>query len=98
MITRGDIWHAYFPLPPKVDGGSVGVVRTETVNNVLQTWAIARPTGGYASDGAPLYLAGHARPNGPLVRGGVMPLTPAKPNVEMDPSNPQTWQRQYYFS
>lgn len=98
MITRGPVSHSYDPTPTGRENGNEGVVRMETIKGIPQTWAIARPTGGYPSGGAPHYLAGQDRPNGRIIRGGVMALTPGKPNVEMDPSNPQTWQRQYLFS
>lgn len=35
---------------------------------------------------------------GALITGGSLPLTPAKPSLMMDPSDPTTWQRPYQFT
>ena len=33
-----------------------------------------------------------------MYRGGSLPLTPSRPHLEMDPSDPSTWQRPYRFT
>jgi hypothetical protein len=97
MLTRGHVWHPYFPLP--VERQTIpGSIRVSEHKGITQTWAVARPVVSPVGLGAPLYLAGNERPNGPFQRGGMMPLTPAKPNLEMDPSDPSTWQRKYTFT
>ena len=67
-----------------------GYVRSATVNNVVTTWAISRPT----ATPAPLYSPPAAVPRGTGFGG----FTPAQPNTMMDPSDPSTWQRQYRFT
>lgn len=96
MITRDAINHAYAPTGVPIVGRP-GSIRVTTQNNIPQTWAVARPTGGYDPMGAPFYVTGSARPNGMLLRGGSQAVQPSKPNVEMDPSDPSTWQREYRF-
>lgn len=96
MITRPNMVHAYAPTGvPKV--GNTGAIRVTVHRGIPQTWAVARPTGGYDPVGAPFYITGNARPNGLLLRSGSQAVQPAKPNVEMDPSDPTTWQRDYQF-
>lgn len=96
-LTREFPFHAYFPLP--VGQTTIpGVIKVATANNIEQTWAIARPVSAPDSGGAPYYIAQNLIPQGGLVRGGAMPLTPSQPNLEADPSNPTTWQRAYVFT
>lgn len=80
--------------PPPVT--TPGYARSSTRNGIVQTWAIVRPGSGPQPDGAPFYISGY-RPNA-LIRGGTFAVTPARPNVEMDPTDSSTWQRQYYFN
>ena len=35
---------------------------------------------------------------GTLITGGAQMLTPVKPRLMMDPSDPSTWQRRYQFT
>lgn len=97
MITREGIAHAYAPTGAN-RVGSQGAIRVTMHKKVPQTWAVARPTGGFDPVGAPFYITGSAAENGPLARGGSQAVRPSKPNVEMDPSDPTTWQRQYRFT
>lgn len=66
-----------------------GAVRTVTINGLTQTWAVTRPSAAPA----PKYS-----PPASISRGSGVGFSPATPNVEMDPSNPATWQRQYRFT
>lgn len=65
-------------------------------NNVVQTWAITRPGAQWDANGSPTYHADYRQ--GGLIRGGTTPFQPARPNLAMDPSDPNTWQRQYQFT
>jgi len=96
MLTRDELFHTYLPVPPPRLSRD-GSVRYQRVHGVTQTWAVSRPVDTYHPDGAPLYIGGGERVNGLLMRGGVLALTPSKPNIEMDPSDPTTWQRPYRF-
>lgn len=80
--------HQYVPAPytPTV---RQGVIKVVNVNNVETTWAIARPVA------APLPAYS---PPASISRGSGVGFSPAQPNVEMDPSDQQTWQRQYRFT
>lgn len=89
MITRMMNTHQYAPAPyPQVN--YPGSVKTVYIKNIPTVWPVTRP------------MSAPITPNpqsGYLLRGGTgmfrMQLT--APNVEMDPSNPATWQRQYQF-
>lgn len=72
-----------------------GFVKVTMHKNIPQTWAIKRPS-EVDPNGSPFYLGAYRRNE--IVHGGVLAVTPAKPHIEMDPSNPQTWQRQYVFT
>ncbi len=72
-----------------------GTVRLAMHKNIPQTWAIARPTSSPQADGAPHYVSKFL-PN-ELIRGGFLAISPKRPVVEMDPSDPTTWQRRYRF-
>lgn len=87
MIRSMDT-HQYVPAPypPTV---SQGIIKTVKVNGVDTTWAIARPV----SAPTPKY-----NPPASISRGSGVGFSPGKPNVEMDPSNQQTWQRPYRFT
>ncbi len=73
-----------------------GFARVAMHKNIPQTWAIVRPGSAPDANGAPFYISGY-RPN-QMLRSGALDITPAKPRLEMDPSDPQTWQRQYIFT
>lgn len=76
---------------PSVYGttASQGTIRVTQVNGIDNTWAIARPV----SAPTPQYS-----PPASISRGSGVAFSPATPNVEMDPTNQQTWQRQYRFT
>lgn len=80
--------HQYVPAryAPQVHQGTIKVVSVKGVQN---TWAISRPV----SAPTPSY-----NPPASILHGSGVGFSPSKPNVEMDPSNQQTWQRQYRFS
>lgn len=42
--------------------------------------------------------AGKRRATGPLFVTRIRPISMAKPNLMMDPSDPTTWQRPYVFT
>jgi len=89
MMTRSMDSHQYAAVPQGVVSAP-GFVRVTTVNNIPNTWAIARPTG---SPSLPAY-----NPPAQLPRLNEYPFTPPRYRVQMDPSDPSTWQRQYVFS
>jgi len=67
--------------------------------NIVAAMPIARPNSSPAVDGAPFYVAGwRPMPQGGLIHGGMGMLSPAKPKLEMDPSDPASWQRKYRFT
>src|SRR5262245_11915667 len=99
MLTRGEIYHQYYPAPVQ-QINMPGSVRVTTGSgpqkDIIQTWAIARPSSAPMSNGAPFYVNGYS-PN-LLIGGGIMPLRMSRPRVEMDPSDSSTWQREYRFT
>jgi hypothetical protein len=100
MFTRGHVAPSYSAVKPERVGYK-GFVKVVQKDDILQTWAIARPCFGWASDGAPYYLgtpANQKAPRNKVLRGGVETLRPAKPNIEMDPSDATTWRRPYRFT
>lgn len=97
MITRGDINHQYYPAPVgRIN--RTGYVRVNVINGVPQSWAIARPSTSPDPNGAPHYLTGDRNYGDVLQRGGQFALIPARPRVQMDPSDQSTWQRPYVFT
>lgn len=88
MMTRRMDDHQYTPAP-YTPATAPGAIRVVPVNGVVTTWAIARPVAAPT----PAYS-----PPASVQRGSGVGFSPAKPNVEMDPSNSQTWQRQYRFT
>jgi hypothetical protein len=100
MLTRGNVTHQYgaaFPGYP-APVASKGWLRVEKVNNIEQTWPIVRPnTTTELNAGTPFYLGFPHRAN-TLAYGGAMSIKPARPRLEMDPSDTSTWQRPYRFS
>lgn len=98
MLTRGSV-RRYFEAPAVPRTNIPGYVRTEESRGIQQTWAIARPNSSPSALGYPVFINGpgiQAKP-GALVRGGMVPVVPAKPRLEMDPTDPSTWQRRYAF-
>jgi hypothetical protein len=96
MFTRGYSSHPY-TVTSQGRINRTGTVRVVMANNIPQTWAISRP--GSSPEPGPMFCINeNAQPTGQLLRGGIMPLSPARPHVEMDPSDKSTWQRQYEFS
>lgn len=100
VFTRGlsgPMIHQYTPQPPQ-RVAVPGLMRRETVNGIELTWVIARPMTCFEGSNAPFYYQEDQSDCGTdIARGGVMRLTPSRPRVQMDPSNPKTWQRQYRF-
>jgi len=80
--------HQYTPAPYQ-QVGYPGSVKGEYVNNVLTTWAVSRPTSSPVSP-YPAQI--------PMARGNTFAFNPRAQRVEMDPSNPATWQRPYQFT
>lgn len=91
-FTRSMDEHQYRPAGyPMQD--SPGFIRQSTVNNIMQTWAVARPVNAPT----PIY---NPPAQVPRSQDGVdeFAFTPPVYRVEMDPKNPETWQRQYRFT
>lgn len=84
-----DVSHRLYPAPVTRMTVIPGAIRTEVVNNVATSWPIVRPV----SAPAPRYS-----PPASLRRGLGPEISPSRPNVMMDPSDPTTWQRQYRFT
>jgi hypothetical protein len=105
MLTRFGFSHTSDPqVPPPVNTPGamvdrpVGAFNTRKPN-IVARMPIARPNSSPSPDGAPFYLGSAYQPNkGVLIHGGSMPLTPSRPVLEMDPSDPTTWQRDYRFT
>lgn len=102
MFTRGVVSHQYTPYaPPRANiPGAIVDRPTGAFNsnkNVVAAMPIARPNSSPVGDGAPFYLDTYSVPRGAIVHGGMMMVTPLRPRLEMDPSDPTTWQRQYRF-
>lgn len=104
MLTRGETHRTYQNRVPQrvMNPGFVKITKpggTNTNSNVVQTWAIARPGSSPGVEGAPFYLTTYRYPPNSLIRSGASePLNLTQPNLEMDPTNPNTWQRQYRFT
>lgn len=64
-----------------------GYVRETVHNGIVQSWAISRPVNSPVS-----------MPYGDIVRGKSLTLVLPRPQIEMDPTNPATWQREYRLS
>ncbi len=99
MYTRGPIeQHAYTP-ENTVHFVRDGVVRLSNNRGITQTWAVARPVYSPNPAGAPFYFkSANERPSSAIVTSGVGRLMLPRPKLEMDPSDQNTWQRQYRFS
>lgn len=96
MITRQAFWHPYAAVKP----GTIrqaGFIRVTQVNNVTNTWAIARPLTAPDPNGSPFYLGYGTRAND-LAMSGFQKLKLRPSRVEMDPSDSTTWQRSYRFT
>src|SRR5258706_4566558 len=72
--------HQFYPSAYST-GVSQGTIRSERVNGVDTTWAVARPV----SAPMPTYS-----PPAPTSRGSGAGFSPSQPNVVLDPSNQQT--------
>lgn len=102
-FTRGSLTHAYYPAPATTVRlpGAVKVSMRDTNSNpwqkgIPQIWPIARPVTAPSASGAPFYLSGDTTYT--IARGGTMRFVPPYPNREMDPTDPNTWQRPYRFT
>jgi hypothetical protein len=96
MLTRQWVYHSYAPVQP-AQVNVPGFVRVTMAKGIPQTWAVVRPGSGPAPDDCPHYLGFHSRTN-EILYGGHLALTMGRPNLEMDPSDPTTWQRDYKFT
>lgn len=97
MLTRTGVAHAYTPYPVR-RRNIPGAIKQQDMKGITQTWAIARPNSAPQPTGAPFYMVGYDTRHGELIRTGQLALTPATPNVAMDPSDMTTWQRTYKFT
>lgn len=101
MITRRWGFPRLFGVAPAYYDNLAGLVRTVSVNNIVHTIPIARPGGVYRPNCAPHYLhvpeANRGLQNH-VERFATLPFTPPPPRLEMDPSDPSTWQRPYRFT
>lgn len=103
MYTRGVPQQAYgalSPTPVNIPGAMVtrpaGGINSNY--NIVTVMPIARPNSSPSGIAAPFYVTGYDRPNGVLARGGALPVSPTKPRVETDLTDPTTWQREYRFT
>ena len=88
MMTRPMDTHQYAPAPyPQV--GYKGAVKTIMVKGVPTTWAVARPT-SFPQSPYPAQI--------PPARYNAFGFNPPRYDLEMDPANPASWQRQYLFT
>jgi hypothetical protein len=95
MYTRQTVRRNYgTPTPEQVS--IPGFVKAELNNNIVNTWPIMRPVAGWSATSASLVSDGY--PENMIIRGGATALQSLRPRVEMDPSDPRTWQRSYLFS
>lgn len=106
MLTRLTVSH---PNPDPVQPGRIitpGAMADRPLGafnahkpNIVARMPIARPNSSPVVAGAPFYLGPAYQYNqGGLIGGGAVTLSPAKPNLEMDPSDQTTWQRAYSFT
>lgn len=95
MYTRGNVEHTYGPNQSQLQVRD-GAARISRMGDIPVMWPVARPVTSWTADSA--YYQGTMHRTGNLVRGGTQALIPTAPNVEMDPSNRATWQREYRFS
>jgi len=102
-FTRGAVTHQYFPAPVGTVRipGAVRVSMRQANSNVWMqgipmVWPIARPVVAPAANGAPFYVNGD--PVNVVQRGGAPRLLLTLPNLAMDPTDSDTWQRQYRFT
>lgn len=101
MITRKHGFPRLWSVRPMVQDNHAGLIRVQMMNGTPVTWAIARPRGCHTPEGAPNYV--NATPvnrelNSNLVRFNSPQLKLTRHHNMMDPSDQQTWQRQYRFS
>jgi hypothetical protein len=108
-FTRGALTHQYYPAPVATIRTAGAIRVSARLNNsnpwmrgVPMVWPIMRPSTAPNPNGAPFYLTGYAFP-GQIIRGGggggggsTLRMNP--PRREMDPSDPNTWQREYRFT
>lgn len=88
-MTRSMNAHQY--APASYDPTSTpGFITVTNVNNIPNTWAIARPVSAPSPKYSP--PAQIARPAQEFA------FSPLRPRVEMDPSDSATWQREYRFT
>lgn len=97
MYTRGTNHYTAAPLPYVPQMQREGHVRVKTINGITQTWAVSRPLNSPHPNGAPFYIDdGYCQYE--MVRGGQFAISPARPRVEADLTDPSTWQRKYVLT
>lgn len=104
-FTRGALTHQYFPAPVTTERtpGAVRVSLTRRNSNpwmpgIPMVWPIMRPSTAPNPNGAPFYINGYPDYRELLQRGGAQAVKMLRPNLEMDPTDPATWQREYRFT
>jgi hypothetical protein len=105
MLTRLSVSHPVadpqVPAPVNTPGAIVQRPTGSFNNNqsIVAAMPIARPNSSPSPNGAPFYLgAAYSNPAYELIRGGTTRLIPSSPKLEMDPTDPTTYQREYRFT
>jgi hypothetical protein len=83
-----------------VQDNHAGLIHTKIVNGVPHVWPVARPRGCHMPEGSPHYLNApsvNQEQNSNFIRFGSPQLLLTRPNNMMDPSDHNTWQREYRF-
>lgn len=87
MITRKMGFPRLYGVPRNYRDPRAGLIKVQMVKDIPHAWAIARPGGVNLP---------HAGGN-TIVRTPTPTLNMSRPRIAMDPSDPNTWQRQYRF-
>jgi hypothetical protein len=104
MLTRGMVQHTSDPEVPQPVNTPGAIVERPTGafnnnTNVVAAMPIARPNSSPSPIGAPFYLgSAYSNPAYEMIRSGTVRLTPTAPKLEMDPTDPTTYQREYRFT
>lgn len=101
MFTRA--WLASSYSAPEIKRlNKHGQIVEQNVNNVDVAMPVSRPVFGWDGDGAPYYLKPDelTRPaaRNTFAHAGTLAVQCLKPRLEMDPSDPLSWQREYRFT
>lgn len=102
-FTRGALVHQYYPAPVYTVRTPGAIRVSMRLNNsnpwtqgIPQVWPVTRPSTAPMPNGAPFYINGY--PINSLQRASSPGLRLPPVVREMDPSNPDTWQRDYRFT